>query len=381
MTRTVHYAAAKDYSGPEVRRALAEILPPVLAACGGVKGKRILLKPNLLFCRRPDDPATVHPAVITAVAAALREAGAGEIVLLENPGTQTVRAIIDRMGIAETLSASGVFFDDFADYRERPLPDACVFRSLKIAREFEKFDLVADLAKAKTHAMMTLTLAVKNLFGLVDSAGRIGWHLAVGSDFERFADLLLDLYLTVRPRICIIDGIIGMEGNGPGSGTPVERNFLAASDDALALDASVAEKLGVPAGKFLLLRRAARRGLEFAFEDSGAVPPVRPFRLPDPPGILNAWGVILPPFFKTQLRNLVGSRPVLRKELCIGCGRCAEVCPPRSLKMGREKRPLFDLNHCIRCYCCQEHCPKGAIVTRPQLLTAFLSRMIKLVRR
>ena len=319
--------------------------------------------------------------MITAVAAALREAGAGEIVLLENPGTQTVRAVIDRMGIAETLSASGVFFDDFADYRERPLPDSCVFRSLKIAREFENFDLVVDLAKAKTHAMMTLTLAVKNLFGLVDSAGRIGWHLAVGSDFERFADLLLDLYLTVRPRICIVDGIIGMEGNGPGSGTPVERNFLAASDDALALDASVAEKLGVPAGKFLLLRRAAKRGLEFAYEDSGDVPQVRPFRLPDPPGMLNAWGVILPPFFKTHLRNLVGSRPVLRKELCIGCGRCAEVCPPRSLKMSREKRPRFDLNRCIRCYCCQEHCPKGAIVTRQQLLTACLSKLIKLVRR
>ena len=49
MTRTVHYGAAKDYSGPEVRRALAGILPPVLAACGGVAGKRILLKPNLLF--------------------------------------------------------------------------------------------------------------------------------------------------------------------------------------------------------------------------------------------------------------------------------------------------------------------------------------------
>ena len=381
MTHTVYYGAAGDYSEPEVRRALDEILPPVLAACGGVAGKRILLKPNLLFCRRPDDPAAVHPAVITAVAAALRAAGAAEIVLLENPGTQTVRAVIDRMGIAGTLSAQGVFFDDFSDYRERTLPDVCVFRSLKIAREFGRFDLVVDLAKAKTHAMMTLTLAVKNLFGLVDSASRIGWHLAVGSDFKRFADLLLDLYLTVHPRICIIDGIIGMEGNGPGSGTPAERNFLAASDDALVLDASVAEKLGVPAKKLLLLQQAAKRGLDFSFEDSGAVPQVLPFKLPDPPGMLNAWGVILPPFCKTYLRNLVGSRPVVRKELCIGCGRCAEVCPPRSLKMSREKKPLFDLNHCIRCYCCQEHCPKGAIITRQQLLTAFLSKLIKLVRR
>ena len=381
MSFPVYYGAARDYTGPEVKKALAEILPPVLKACGGVAGKRVMLKPNLLFCRRPDDPAAVHPAVITAVAEALKDAGAREVALRENPGTQRVRAIIERMGIAEKLAALGVTCEDFADYREKQLPEPCVFRSLKIAREFESYDLTVDLAKAKTHAMMTLTLSVKNLFGLVDSAGRIGWHLAVGSDFKRFADLLLDLYLTVRPRICIIDGIIGMEGNGPGSGTPVERNFLAASDDALALDASVAEKLGVPAKRFLLLQQAAKRGLEFSYEDSGAVPQVHPFRLPDPPGMLNAWGVILPPFCKTRLRNLVGSRPAVRKEICIGCGRCAEVCPPRLLKMSREKKPLFDLNHCIRCYCCQEHCPKGAITTRQQFLTAFLAKMIKLVRR
>ena len=360
MTCPVYYSRVSSYEESILRDSLQQLLTSAADGCGSLKGKRILLKPNLLFCRRSDDPAAVHPAVITAAAEALLNAGAAEVTLLENPGTQHVSAIIEKMQISEKLRSLNVRYDDFADYRELDLPENCCFRRLRIAREFENFDLVVDLAKAKTHAMMTLTLAVKNLFGFIDSADRLSWHLAVGSDFNRFADLLLDLYLTVKPQISIIDGIIGMEGNGPGSGTPVAANFLACSTDALALDASVAERLGVLSSELI------------------------PFKLPDPPGLLNAWGVTLPPFFKKQLRNLAGSRPVLDVGECISCGRCAEVCPPRSLKMKLHKDrklPVFDLNNCIRCYCCQEHCPRGAISTRPQLLNSLLSAAVRIFRR
>lgn len=381
MSTPVYYGAAADYSLPELKNTVAETVAPVIGSVGGIAGKRVLLKPNLLFCRKSDDPAAVHPAMITAVAEVLKEYSPCEITLMENPGTQRVKAIIDHMGIGPKLEKLGIKYLDFSDYRELTLPENASFRNLKAAGEFENFDLTVDLAKAKTHAMMTLTLAVKNLFGLVDSADRIAWHLAVGSDFGRFADLLLDLYLTVNPRINIIDGIIGMEGNGPGSGTPVNSGFIAASGDALALDASVAEQLGVSEDLLMILERARTRGLDFSFQNFGTIPEIRPFKLPDPPGRLNAWGVTLPPFFKTGLRNLIGSRPFLNQEDCISCGRCVEVCPPRSLKLGRKKLPVFDLNHCIRCYCCQEHCPKGAIVTKVQLLTACLEKAVKLFKK
>lgn len=384
MTIPVHYSCQPDYNEPELQNALHAVLEPVFKEYGSLQGKKVLLKPNLLFCRRSDDPAAVHPAVIKGVCEELLAAGAASVSILENPGTQRVKTIIDTMKLSETLEKMGVSFSDFTDYREKKLPEICQFKQLKIAREFESFDLVVDLAKAKTHAMMTLTLAVKNLFGLIDSADRLAWHLAVGSDFGRFADLLLDLYLTVKPQISVIDGITGMEGNGPGSGTPVNSGFLAASTDALALDASVAALLGVPESKLILLQRAARRQLPFAYENYGEIPQIAPFKLPDPPGLLNAWGVMLPPFFKKQLRNLAGSRPFLIAENCISCGRCAQVCPPQSLKMKKVKEkniPVFDLDNCIRCYCCQEHCPKGTIIVRPQILNKLLSSIVKLFRR
>jgi len=383
MSTPVYYAVQKDYAPEQVRQSLRQIVSPLLTNWGDLTGKKVLLKPNLLFCRSNEDPAAVHPELIVAVSEILTEAGAS-VTLLENPGTQNVNTIIEKMNIASRLTELGVLFNDFTDYRTGTLSDQCCFRQLRIAREFESFDLVIDLAKAKTHAMMTLTLAVKNLFGLIDSADRIAWHLAVGSDFARFADLLLDLYLTVKPQISIIDGIIGMEGNGPGSGTPVNSGFLAASADALALDASVAQTLGTPLEQIVLFRQAKKRGLDFSFTNCGTLPALPPYKLPDPPGRLYAWGVWLPPFFKKQLRNLVGSRPVLAAAECISCGRCVRVCPPQSLKMKEKNKknvPVFNLNNCIRCYCCQEHCPKGAITTRPQLLSAFFSKLVKLFRR
>ncbi len=384
MTTPVYYSCASSYDEAPLCKALRAVLEPVFKEYGSLEGKKILVKPNLLFSRRQDDPAAVHPAVIEALCRELLDAGAESVTLLENPGTQHVKAILKIMGLEEKLEKMGVAYDDFADYREIKLPDQCRFRQLKIAREFENFDLVVDLAKAKTHAMMTLTLAVKNLFGLIDSADRLSWHLAVGSDFCRFADLLLDLYLTVKPGISLIDGIVGMEGNGPGSGTPTTSGFLAASTDALALDASVAALLGVPESAFILLRQAAQRHLPFTYENRGDIPEVAPFKLPDPPGMLNAWGVWLPPVFKKQLRNLAGSRPFLIPSGCISCGRCVQVCPPQSLKLKKVKGrdlPVFDLDNCIRCYCCQEHCPRGTIEVRPQILNKLLSSLVKLFRR
>ena len=385
MSVPVHYVSARSYAGDELQNALHTLFEGLLRDHGSLAGKKVLLKPNLLFCRHREDPAAVHPDLITAVCRKLFAAGAASVTLLENPGTQHVGAIIEKMELAETLEQLQVKFADFSDYREMKLPSQCCFRQLKIAREFENFDVIVDLAKAKTHAMMTLTLAVKNLFGLIDSADRLSWHLAVGSDFGLFADLLLDLYLTVKPHISIIDGIIGMEGNGPGSGTPVASGFLAGSTDALALDASVAKILGVESKDLILLRRAESRGLPFDYENKGDLPSPAPYKLPDPPGLLNAWGVTLPPFFKKQLRNWAGTRPVLvRSEECISCGRCAKVCPPASLKMKEtenKKLPVFDLDNCIRCYCCQEHCPQGAIESRPQLLNGWLSNLVKIFRR
>ncbi len=358
MSSTVFYAQCPDYNGENLRPALEKILDGQIRAFGGVSGKKIMLKPNLLAWRRNDDIACVHPAVIVETARLFLDAGAKQVALLENPAVQTAPAIIRSMGIEDELKKLNVYVANFTDYKRIPLPDTVKFHNLELASEFLEYDAVADIAKAKTHAMMILTMCVKNLFGLVKGSERMGWHLAVGRDFGKFADMLLDIWLSVKPQFNILDAVTCMEGNGPGSGTPTHRGFLAGSSDSLALDASAAEIFGVP--NLLLLRNAAERGLDITFENTGEIPPINPLKRPDPPGIMTEWGVYLPPFIKGFLRDFVVSKPRLDPTLCIGCGLCVKMCPPQSLKL-RNGKPVFDLPNCIRCYCCQEHCPKGAI--------------------
>ena len=373
------YARCASYRDRHLLRAAIEQVLAVQIEdfSGGVSGKRIMLKPNLLAWRREEDVACVHPAFLLESARAFLDAGASEVAILENPAMQTAPAIIRSMGIADELAAMNVRVANFEHFEKASLPANARFRNLELAREYLDFDAVCDIAKAKTHGMMTLTLCVKTLFGLVGGSGRMGWHLAVGRDFAMFADMLLDIYLTVRPRFNLLDAVVCMEGNGPGSGAPTPRGFVAGASDALALDASAAPLLGVE--DLLLLRSAERRGLLTPFLYAGDVPERNPLLLPDPPGMLTEWGVPLPPFLKDRLRNWIISKPLLDPEKCVGCGLCVKMCPPQSLKL-KDGRPVFDLPNCIRCYCCQEHCPKGAIVPKKTLPMRGLERFESCVR-
>ena len=190
--------------------------------------------------------------------------------------------------------------------------------------------------------------------------------------------MLLDLYLLVKPQITLLDAITGMEGNGPGSGDAVELGFLCASGDALALDCSVAEKLGV--AETPILKQAKKRNLLPEYIDCQEVPEIQPIRLPEPPEKKLEWGVYFPVRLRKFLRNNLLSRPVVNKSECIGCGLCAQKCPPQTLKMV-NKVPIFDYPGCIRCFCCQEFCPKGAITVEKSPWMKVLSGFEKFIRK
>ena len=368
------------YETQSLRSALEQVIEPQIRRYGTVSGKKILLKPNLLAWRRDHDPACVNPAFLLECAKIFLDAGA-KVSILENPAVQTAPAVIRAMGLKEPLEKLGVevkSFTEFAPVKNHP---GMRFRNFELAREYLDFDAVADLPKAKTHGMMTLTLCVKNLFGLVKGSERMAWHLNVGRDFGCFADMLLDIYLAVRPQFNVVDAVVCMEGNGPGSGTPAERGWVFGGTDSLALDAFLAPLLIGRSGEDLLLvRRAQERGLTTGFEFSGTLPDIQPLELPPPPGLLCEWGVFLPPGLKKQLREWLVARPVLQKDKCIGCGLCAKLCPPATLKIVGGKA-CFDYPGCIRCFCCQEHCPQGAITMKKGVLMGFMEAMERLVRR
>ena len=374
----VTFARCGSYSREELHEALLKVFAPQLKAYGSLAGKSVMLKPNLLAWKKAEDPACVHPAFLVECARIFLEAGAKKVAVWENPAVRSAPAILESMGIAGELSAMGVEFANFADYKMRTLPEKAVFKNAEMASEHLEFDCVANLAKVKTHGMMTLTLAVKNLFGFISGSERLAWHLKVRRDFDLFADFLLDLYLEIHPQFNFLDGIIAMEGNGPGSGTPVACGFVAGAADALALDAAAAPVLGVH--DLLTVLRGKERGLLPEFSLQGEVPALLPLKLPDPPKPLSQWGLPLPTGIREIMRDRLLARPRVAADQCIGCGLCARMCPPRSLKIVNGK-PVFHLEQCIRCCCCQEHCPQGAIEFKTNLLLRGVEKLRTVLSR
>jgi len=225
---------------------------------------------------------------------------------------------------------------------------------------------------------MVYTGAVKNMFGAVAGTQKADFHLRM-PDYDRFADSLIDIFLSVKPSINLMDAIEGMEGYGPSTGNPRHLGVLLASADGFALDATAAEMIGLPIERIPVLKQAKSRG--FLGEDIQTLGEpmedvmVEDFNIP----VLNEaerFGR-----FESGLSRLVKGwlrpRPVVLKDACVQCGNCVRNCPPKVISMGKGEIPVIDYNNCIRCFCCHELCShKAVIIKRSALSRMMLSRRI-----
>ena len=373
MKPLVSIVRCQSYDEEEVLIGLRRSLDLI----GGIqnfvrKGSRVLLKPNLLYGKAPEKAVTTHPSIVKGVIQIIREAG-GIPFLGDSPSVGGLIRAAEKAGIkrvADELDCPLVEFDQpiLAPKGERKFS-----KQLEIDRTVLEADVVINLPKWKTHGLTLLTLGVKNLFGCVPGTKKALWHLKAGEDRTVFAQTLVDLYQVIRPSLTILDGIIGMEGNGPNSGHPILLGLILASTDSLSLDQIVCDLLGIPRESLPTNRVAfeeglAKDGIEVVGERVEEVKIPR-FRLPtlsEP-----AWN--LPGFLRRALKNALTSKPVSDEELCENCDQCIGACPPKAL--GRKRKGLvFDYGKCIRCFCCQEVCPAGAITIKPGWALKMISR-------
>jgi len=103
---------------------------------------------------------------------------------------------------------------------------------------------IINLAKLKTHTQMYVTLSVKNMFGSIVGRDKLKWHYVAGTSYDIFAKMLLDIYSFTRPALNIIDGIVGMEGYGPLTGSPRQIGALIFGCDGLSVDRVACEIIG-----------------------------------------------------------------------------------------------------------------------------------------
>ena len=355
--------------------ALASRRSPLGEAEGSREKPRVLLKPNLLYGKSPEKAVTTHPSVVRGVIQIVREAG-GIPFIGDSPSIGSLARAAEKAGlkaVADEMKCPLVEFN-------RPVfpskVEGKIFKQLEIDQAVLDADVIINLPKWKTHTQMVLTLGVKNLFGCVPGPRKPLWHLRAGESREVFAQILLDVYRVVRPSLTILDGVVGMEGSGPGSGDPIPLGLILASRDALSVDLVACDLLGIPRKSIPTNQVALEDGrggdpIEVAGESIDASK-ISSFKLPPPFAV--TWN--LPGFMRKALKNALTSKPWIDDQLCEDCGRCAEICPPKALQKTGEGL-AFDYGECIRCFCCQEVCSSGAISIKPGWALKLVSRRLK----
>ena len=230
------------------------------------RGDRILLKPNLLMSSNPSKAIVTHPALVEAVASLVLDCGA-RVYIGDSPPLGNLARVLAKSGYEPCMKRLGIDAVPLVEEATLDCPNGRLYHRLDLAAEVFRFDAVINLPKLKTHCQMLLTLAVKNLFGTVIGTGKAGWHLRAGRDDATFATALLQIYEQIRPKLSLIDGILGMDGNGPTSGRPRQVGLVGASADALALDAVICKLVGFPVRELLTCTIGQAMGLGVCDED------------------------------------------------------------------------------------------------------------------
>ncbi|HWB84065.1 MAG TPA: DUF362 domain-containing protein [Bryobacteraceae bacterium] len=223
-----------------------------------VRGRRVVLKPNLVEYE-PDTAINTHPMLVHAALEGFRALGAAEVLIAEGPGHR--RNTYDMAEAAGYFDMIPRFEDTFVDLN---LDDVSRFHLPRQHSTLEKLylpntalgaDLLVSIPKMKTHHWVGATLSLKNLFGVVPG-GVYGWPKNV-LHWSGIEECIADLHTVFPRRFALVDGIIGMEGNGPIQGKPKPVGVLVAGRDTAAVDATCCRIMGIEPLKLGYLRMAA----------------------------------------------------------------------------------------------------------------------------
>ena len=205
-----------------IRRFLLRCKLPLTrrAALTGSRPACVALKLNLVSAMKPEQAATVHPAVVCALVRMLTARGA-HVILGDSPGGLYTSAHLQRVYDATGLRAAealGAELNEDFSVCTVSYPEALQARSFTMTAYLQQADAIIDVCKLKTHGMMGMTNAVKNFFGIIPGTMKPEYHYKYPKVSD-FADMLVDLCEYCRPRLCICDAVVGMEGNGPTQGS------------------------------------------------------------------------------------------------------------------------------------------------------------------
>ena len=249
---------------PNYRADIAGVIVSGFKALGvlpeEIRGKRILLKPNLV----ETDPGAIHinthPAVVYGAAQAFLKLGAGQVIVAEGPGhCRDTLLLLEESGLAQVLSDDRIPFVDLnydQAYSTENIGRYSSLTTLTFPETLRQVDWVVSLAKLKTHHWAGITLSMKNLFGVMPGI-YYGWPKNV-LHYAGIDEAILDIVCALRPQFAIVDGIVGMEGDGPIMGSPKPAGVLVMGRNLPAVDSTCARIMGIDPHRVRYLAEAGR---------------------------------------------------------------------------------------------------------------------------
>ena len=382
INRTVSVIRCESYEKEAVKEAFDKLFSHLGDLDFIKEGTKVAIKANLVTAIKPDKAATTHPALILELTRRLAEKGA-IVTVGDSPGGPFTPLYMKGVYAATEMNriteAGGRVNDNFEVSTCENFAEADVMHSFDYTSWLGEADVIINFAKLKTHGMMGMSAAVKNMFGAVPGTQKPEYHYRFPNSRD-FASMLCDIDEYFKPQLNIVDGIVGMEGNGPTVGTPRRIGILAASRSVYDLDTVCAKVIGLTTDKVPTCQVAIERGLGSAPSDIIVVGDGKDVRITDyknidrPNDIEFFTGLVglKGKFLNKIAKAALSTRPVLDKG-CVGCEKCKKICPAGAIKMKRGK-PKIDREKCIRCFCCQEFCPKGALKVHRPLAAKILAK-------
>lgn len=369
----VHAHSAPYHNTLEIEHAVEKLLFAMPAFTALTPQSKVVLKPNLLSKSKPEKAITTHPDVVRGVILALQKQGVQNILVADSPGgrytPEIMKAVYQESGIAKVCAQLGV--PVYTECQSTTIKgNGKLVKSFDVLLPIANCDVVLNLPKMKTHVMTGMSGAVKNLFGCVPGLHKAEFHTRF-PEKEHFAQMLLDLQHTLPPQIHLVDGILAMEGDGPGGGIPRECNLLFASENPYFLDLTLAHYMNLTLAEMPVLVAANSNNIAplkfdsawLQLQSNNSIFPFQNYKKPRSyQGNLNFEGNVpafLRPLF-SAVTKAAAPRPKINKPACIGCGKCAEICPQHVIHIQNKKASIAYKN-CIRCFCCHEVCPVKAI--------------------
>lgn len=346
----------------------------IFSLLGGIdnlikENDKVFIKLNCLGPFAPEKGITTHPAILRAVIKKVKEK-TNNIIVGDNPAIRDIIYTMKKCSLYDVCVEENVSFFNPKNEVIITNSNPSTYKEFLVSKDMVEADVLINLPKLKTHSLAYMTCAEKNFFGLIYGLNKSAWHTKASNPLD-FGEAINDLFgaflekYKYKTLIHILDGIIGLEGEGPStSGIMKKADVILASVDAVSLDEVACHICSLDPNKLYITRIAAERGYGEGninnikilgnkledFKDLSFLPPKD--------SLTNVGLRILR---IKMLCNLLLEHPKLNSSVCIKCGECAKICPQNAMTIVKGKVPSLKSKKCIRCWCCLEVCPQNAL--------------------